>query len=76
MIRAYAEGAQVAIQAVEPIYQVLHEAVNIQVAYTWHGKLENELRNAGIMYRGNGFFRRCHLSLLARRQKADNLTPG
>lgn len=55
LIRAYAEGAQVAIQATEPIYQVLHEAVNIQVAYTWHGKLENELRNAGVMIEGTDF---------------------
>lgn len=55
LIRAYAEGAQAAIAAAKPIYQVLHEAVNIEIAYTWQGKLENELRGAGVMIDGTDY---------------------
>lgn len=49
LIRAYTDGAVVGIDAAEPIYQVLHQQVYVEIDYTWHGKVENELRNRGIM---------------------------
>lgn len=45
LIRAYTDGAVVGIEAAEPILQVLHQEILIEVDYTWLGKLENELRN-------------------------------
>lgn len=44
LIRAYTDGAVVAIDAAGPIYRVLHREVQVTVDYTWYGKLENELR--------------------------------
>ncbi|MFS1511407.1 YigZ family protein [Chengkuizengella sp. SCS-71B] len=51
LIRAYTEGAVVGIKASQPIYNKLHQEVNIEVDYTWHGKVENELRNRDMMIR-------------------------
>lgn len=49
LIRAYTEGAVVGIEAAEPVEQVLHRRVSIQIDYTWQGKLENELRQKQMM---------------------------
>ncbi|TXK82534.1 YigZ family protein [Paenibacillus sp. N3.4] len=49
LIRAYTDGAVVGIEAAEPIYKVNHQQVLIEVDYTWYGKLENELRNQGML---------------------------
>lgn len=49
LIRAYTDGAVAGIEAAEPVYQVLHRNIRVTVDYTWQGKLENELRNAGVL---------------------------
>ncbi|NDI34597.1 YigZ family protein [Chengkuizengella sediminis] len=49
LIRAYTEGAVVGIEASQPITKKLHQEVNVEVDYTWHGKVENELRNRDMM---------------------------
>lgn len=49
LIRAYTDGAVAGIAAAEPIHQVLHQEVHIEVDYTWLGKVENELRNRSMM---------------------------
>jgi uncharacterized YigZ family protein len=49
LVRAYTDGAVVGIDAAEPILQVLHRDVQITIDYTWHGKVENELRNRGTL---------------------------
>jgi uncharacterized YigZ family protein len=49
LIRAYTDGAVTGIEAAVPIYQVSHRLVWVEVDYTWHGKLENEFRNRGIL---------------------------
>ncbi|NBI29066.1 YigZ family protein [Chengkuizengella marina] len=49
LIRAYTEGAVVGIEASQPIFKKLHQEVNVEVDYTWHGKVENELRNRDMM---------------------------
>jgi len=45
LIRAYTDGAVVGIEAAQPVLKVLHQEVQLEVEYTWLGKLENELRN-------------------------------
>ncbi|PZE20874.1 YigZ family protein [Paenibacillus xerothermodurans] len=49
LIRAYTDGAVEGIAAAGPVYQVLHRVVQVEMDYTWHGKVENELRNRGTM---------------------------
>lgn len=49
LIRAYTDGAVIGIEAAEPIYMVNHQAVQVEIDYTWYGKLENELRNRGML---------------------------
>jgi uncharacterized YigZ family protein len=49
LIRAYTDGAVVGIAAAGAIYRVLHREVRVEMDYTWHGKVENELRNRGTL---------------------------
>jgi uncharacterized YigZ family protein len=49
LIRAYTDGAVVGIEAAQPVYKVNHQRVMIEVDYTWYGKIENELRNQGML---------------------------
>lgn len=49
LIRAYTDGAVAGIEAAGPIYQVSHSEVTVEIDYTWYGKLENELRNRGLI---------------------------
>ncbi|MFC5446754.1 YigZ family protein [Paenibacillus aestuarii] len=49
LVRAYTDGAVVGIEAAQPIYKVNHRLVQAEVDYTWYGKLENELRNRGML---------------------------
>jgi uncharacterized YigZ family protein len=48
LIRAYTDGAVAGIEAAEPVVLTLHRLVDVEIEYTWLGKLENELRNRGI----------------------------
>ena len=48
LIRAYTDGAVVAIESGEPITRILHRQVFVEVDYTWLGKIENELRNREV----------------------------
>lgn len=49
LIRAYTDGAVAGIEAGEPLYQVLHQEVKIEIDYTWWGKIENELRAQKVL---------------------------
>lgn len=49
LIRAYTDGAVAGIDAAKPIFMVNHSEVQVEIDYTWYGKLENELRNRGLM---------------------------
>lgn len=48
LIRAYTDGAVAAIEAGEVIQWVLHREIFVELDYTWHGKVENELRTRGV----------------------------
>ncbi|UJF34340.1 YigZ family protein [Paenibacillus hexagrammi] len=55
LIRAYTDGAVAGIEAAKPVYKVNHRLVKVEVDYTWYGKLENELRNQGMLLGDVGF---------------------
>ncbi|MEJ8306776.1 YigZ family protein [Saccharibacillus sacchari] len=48
LIRAYADGAVAAVEAGDEILRVLHTQVFVTIDYTWHGKVENELRGREV----------------------------
>ena len=48
LIRAYTDGAVVAIESGDPITCVLHREFVVELDYTWLGKVENELRNREV----------------------------
>ncbi|NGZ75980.1 YigZ family protein [Saccharibacillus alkalitolerans] len=48
LIRAYADGAVAAVEAGEEITRVLHTQIFVTIDYTWHGKVENELREREV----------------------------
>ncbi|GGN92777.1 YigZ family protein [Saccharibacillus kuerlensis] len=48
LIRAYADGAVAAVEAGDEITRVLHTQVFVTIDYTWHGKVENELRSREV----------------------------
>ncbi|NHN32911.1 YigZ family protein [Paenibacillus agricola] len=49
LVRAYTDAAVAGIAAAEPVYQVLHREVLVEIDYTWHGKVENELRGRKML---------------------------
>jgi uncharacterized YigZ family protein len=49
LIRAYSDGAVAAIEASSAVLKQLHSVVEVEVDYTWLGKLENELRNRHVL---------------------------
>lgn len=55
LVRAYTDGAVAGLAAAEPIYRVLHTPVEVRIDYTWHGKVENELRGKGIIVEDTQF---------------------
>jgi uncharacterized YigZ family protein len=46
LVRAYTESAVAGIDAAIPIWKKLHQEVRIVADYTWHGKIEHELRTS------------------------------
>ncbi|MHA0857175.1 YigZ family protein [Paenibacillus sp. CMAA1364] len=48
LIRAYTDGAVVAIESGDPITRLLHRQIYVDIDYTWLAKIENELRNQAI----------------------------
>lgn len=49
LIRAYSDGAVAAIEASSAVLKQLHSVVEVEVDYTWLGKLENEFRNRQVL---------------------------
>lgn len=46
LVRAYTDSAVAGIDAAVPVYKKLHQEVRIEADYTWHGKIEHELRTS------------------------------
>jgi uncharacterized YigZ family protein len=55
LVRAYTEGAVVGLAAAGPVYRALHSPVDVEIDYTWHGKVENELRGKGVIVEDTQF---------------------
>ncbi|HEX7056796.1 MAG TPA: YigZ family protein [Bacilli bacterium] len=64
LIRAYADGAQAALEAARIVTKTLHCKVKIEIDYPWLGKLENELRHRGILMGQTEFTDRVALTCL------------
>ncbi|WP_019536780.1 YigZ family protein [Paenibacillus ginsengihumi] len=71
LIRAYTDGAVAGLSAAEPVYKVLHREVKLTVDYTWHGKVENELRNRGMLTEGTDFTDRVTVRCLPLAEEAE-----
>lgn len=71
LVRAYTDGAVAGIDAAEPIVNVLHREVRVDVDYTWYGKLENELRNRGYLVGDVSFTDRVSVLCLPEAGEAD-----
>lgn len=72
LIRAYTDGAVAGLAAAVPIYQVLHKEVSIEIDYTWHGKVENELRNRDMMMGETMFTDKVTLTCLPLAEEAES----
>ncbi len=55
LVGAYTEGAVAGLDAAEPVLRKLHQEVHIEADYTWHGKIEHELRQSGTMIKDTQF---------------------
>ncbi|AKG33697.1 YigZ family protein [Paenibacillus durus] len=71
LIRAYTDGAVLALEAGEVITRVLHREVFVELDYTWLGKVENELRGRGIKTGETEFTDKVKLTCLPRNEAAD-----
>ncbi|MTI66044.1 MAG: YigZ family protein [Firmicutes bacterium] len=47
LVRAYTQGAKIAIEASKKIEKILHKIIKIRIDYTLYGKVENELMKLG-----------------------------
>ena len=50
LVRAYTDGAVVALAAAKVVVQVLRQPLIVKIDYTWLGKLEYELRQWGVEF--------------------------
>ncbi|WP_054939280.1 YigZ family protein [Paenibacillus ihuae] len=71
LIRAYTDGAVLALEAGEVITRVLRREVFVQIDYTWLGKVENELRSRAIKTGETAFTDTVTLLCLPRNDEGD-----
>lgn len=71
LIRAYTDGAVLALEAGEVITRVLRREVFVEIDYTWLGKVENELRGRGIQTGDTQFTDKVTLLCLPRNDEGD-----
>ncbi|MCI3922792.1 YigZ family protein [Paenibacillus sp. TRM 82003] len=50
LVRAYTDGAVEGLAAAGVVYKVLHTPIKITMDYPWWGKVENELRQRGVLF--------------------------
>jgi uncharacterized YigZ family protein len=55
LVRAYTDGAVAGIDAAVPVWKKLHQEVRIEADYTWHGKIEHELRTSNTLIKETRF---------------------
>lgn len=71
LIRAYTDGAVLALEAGKVITRVLRREVFVEIEYTWLGKVENELRGRGIQTGETLFTDKVTLLCLPRNDEGD-----
>ncbi|GBF76424.1 YigZ family protein [Paenibacillus sp. 598K] len=71
LIRAYTDGAVIALEAAEEIVQVLHREVIVEVDYTWHGKLENAFHQREVRLGGTEFTDKVTITCLPEAEEAE-----
>lgn len=71
LIRAYTDGAVLALEAGEVITRVLRREVFVEIDYTWLGKVENELRGRSIQTGDTVFTDKVTLNCLPRNDEGD-----
>ncbi|OXM88379.1 YigZ family protein [Paenibacillus rigui] len=71
LIRAYTDGAVAGLAAAGQVYQVLHKEVLVEIDYTWHGKVENELRNRETLLGETHFTDKVTITCLPLAEEAD-----
>lgn len=74
LVRAYTDGAVAAIESGKPVEMVQHAQVDVTIDYTWHGKLENELRNKGTLMGETQFTDKVTLRCLPFIEEKDSFT--
>jgi uncharacterized YigZ family protein len=74
LVRAYTDGAVIGIAAAGPVYKVLHREIRIEIDYTWHGKVENELRGRQMRVEETLFADKVTLVCLPTAGEADSFT--
>lgn len=72
LIRAYTDGAVLALEAGEVITRVLRREVFVEIDYTWLGKAENELRGRGYVTGETEFTDKVKLTILPRNEESDD----
>ena len=58
LVRAYTDSAVAGIDSAVPVWRKLHQEVRIEADYTWHGKIEHELRQSGTLIKETLFTER------------------
>lgn len=71
LVRAYTEGAVAGLAAAGPVIRVLHREVTVELDYTWHGKVENELHLRGTRMGETAFTDKVTLSCWPQAGEAD-----
>jgi uncharacterized YigZ family protein len=72
LIRAYTDATVEGLAAAEPVTLGLHREVLVEIDYTWHGKVENELRGKGTMLGETQFTDKVTLSCWPREAEAES----
>lgn len=71
LVRAYTDGAVAGIDAAGVVVKVLRTDVTVEIDYTWYGKLENVLRDRGVIVRDTAFTDVVRVSCLPEAGAAD-----
>ncbi|KAA9004943.1 YigZ family protein [Paenibacillus spiritus] len=74
LIRAYTDGAVLALEAGEVITRVLRREIFVELEYTWLGKVENELRGRGVKTGNTEFSDKVRLLCLPEEGEKGNFT--
>lgn len=73
LIRAYGQATKEGILATGVIERILHKKVIVDIDYTWHGKIVNEMNQVQITIEDTQFTDRVTMTLLARLGEEDKL---